>query len=273
MNVGGGEEAVAGGGAVAAAALASPQSRTALPELAAGVAIGFEECHWQLSALQSVHGELQAHGFLQEAHGIQLSIDRQRRRMRALCREDKNVALALMDRSQRAAEQEQLLVRRAEEAHKVDLTAKRIKASVQAAEQELKRKRAALRELEDALETKHAMKTFTPELLGQGQKRAGGARGHKARSDVLDRLASLGVGLSPGQRNDWAWFKTAWDAKMVNEHDQEWGSTFAGWMQQVLDEMTQEGGSNAFSTFVHRETLRCFSDQPALRIPCAGRGA
>ena len=58
--------------------------------------------------------------------------------------------------------------------------------------------------------------------------------------------------------------------KMVNEHDQEWGSTFAGWIQQVLDEMTQEGGSNAFSSFVHRETLRCFSDQPALRIPCAG---
>ena len=48
------------------------------------------------------------------------------------------------------------------------------------------------------------------------------------------------------------------------------GSTFAGWIQQVLDEMTQEGGSNAFSSFVHRETLRCFSDQPALRIPCAG---
>ena len=144
MIVGGGEEKVAGGGA-AAAALASPQSRTALPELAADVATAFEECQFQISTLKSVHGELQAHGFLQEAHGIQLSIDKQRRRERALCREDKNVALALMDRSQRAAEQEQLLVRRAEEAHKVDLTTKRIKASVQAAEQELKRKRAALR--------------------------------------------------------------------------------------------------------------------------------
>ena len=50
-----------------------------------------------------------------------------------------------MDRSQRDAEQEQLLVRRVEEAHKMDLTAKRVKASVDAAEQELKRKRAALR--------------------------------------------------------------------------------------------------------------------------------
>ena len=92
----------------------------------------------------------------------------------------------------------------------------------------------------------------------------------KARVDVLDRLACLGVGLSPGQRNDWAWFKSAWDAKMANEHDQEWGSTFAGWMQQVVDEMAQEGGSNAFSNFVHRETLRCLSDQLALRLPGVG---
>ena len=179
VDVGGGEAAVAGGGAVAAAALASPQSRTALPELAPDVATAFEECQFQISTLKSVHSELQAHGFLQEAHGIQLSIDKQRRRERALCREDENVALALMDRSQRAAEQEQLLVRRAEEAHKVELTAKRIKASVDAAEKELKRKRVALRELENVLETKHAMKTFTPELLGQGQKKAGGARGTK----------------------------------------------------------------------------------------------
>ena len=60
---------------------------------------------------------------------------------------------------------------------------------------------------------------------------------------------------------------------MANEHDQEWGSTFAGWMQQVVDEMAQEGGSNAFSNFVHRETLRCLSDQLALRLPGVGRGA
>ena len=46
------------------------------------------------------------------------------------------------------------------------LIAKRIKTHVHAAEQELKRKRAALKELEDALEVKHAMMTFMPELLG-----------------------------------------------------------------------------------------------------------
>ena len=114
------------------------------------------------------------------------------------------------------------------------------------------------------------MRTFTPEFLGEGQKKASGAKGHKARMDVLDRLAAFGVGLSAEQVNDWAWFKQAWDALMVNEHDQGWGATFAGWMQQVTEEMAQEGGSNAFSRFVHRETLRCLSGEVALRLQCRG---
>ena len=58
------------------------------------------------------------------------------------------------------------MVRRTEETYKMDLTAKRIQAEVHAADQQLKRKRAALKELEDALEVKHAMMTFMPELLG-----------------------------------------------------------------------------------------------------------
>ena len=48
--------------------------------------------------------------------------------------------------------------------------------------------------------------------------------------DVLDKLAAFGVGLSAEQVNDWAWFKQAWDALMVDEHDQGWGGIFAGWM-------------------------------------------
>ena len=57
---------------------------------------------------------------------------------------------------------------------------------------------------------------------------------------------------------------------MVAEHDQEWPLKFAGWVQQVLEEMTEEAGSNAFSCFVQSETLQCVSDQVALRMPGAG---
>ena len=45
------------------------------------------------------------------------------------------------------------------------------------AEKELKQKKAAVAALEDSLETKHATKTFSLETLGEGQKRAGGAKG------------------------------------------------------------------------------------------------
>ena len=84
-----------------------------------------------------------------------------------------------------------------------------------AADQEVKRKRAALKDYEEASEVNHAMKTFTPELLGQGQKRGGGVKERRARADCLDRLARLRGGLSANQRNDWAWFKQAWDARMA----------------------------------------------------------
>ena len=202
---------------------------------------------------------------------MNVGIEKERRRLRALAREDPCVVSALEGRSQLRAQQENALVRRAEEAHNQALTAKRIKASIEDAEKELRQKRQAIQELENTLEANHAMKTFTPELLGQGQKKAGGARGQRARFDVLDRLAHLGAGLSPEQKNDWAWFKGAWDAKMVSEHDEGWPLLFAGYVQQVLDDMAKEAGSNAFSSFVHRETLRCLSDQIALRVPAAER--
>ena len=157
--------------------------------------------------------------------------------------------------------------RRAQVEHREAETAKRLKAEIKEADKTLRERKAAVATLEDILETKHAMKTFTPELIGQGQKKAGGAKGQRARLEVLDRLAHLGAGLSPAQRNDWAWFKTAWDAKMVSEHDDEWPALFAGWIQQVLEELALEAGSNAFSRFVHQETLRCLSEQDALRIP------
>ena len=88
--------------------------------------------------------------------------------------------------------------------------------------------------------------------------------------DVLDRIATYGTGLSPGQVNDWEWFKRAWDARMVAEHDHEWGGKFAAQLMHVVEEMAKEGGTNAFSRFVYLETRRCFSSEVALRLPSVG---
>ena len=68
---------------------------------------------------------------------------------------------------------------------------------------------------------------------------------------------------SAGQRNDWTWFKDAWDKEMLKHHAAEWPTVFAKWMQHVLDDET----TNSFSKFVHDETRRVFKGIAALHVP------
>ena len=117
------------------------------------------------------------------------------------------------------------------------------------------------------LEAKHVSKQFSVEDVGKGakMKRCLDAA-KKRRWEVLDRLARLGQGLSPAQRNDFGWFKDAWDARMLQEHGDRWLDVFMEWMQRLLGE-EENGVANAFSVFVHNETRRCFDGVPALRVP------
>ena len=120
-------------------------------------------------------------------------------------------------------------------------------------------------EMESVGACRHAIKTFTPEALGEGSANAGGRKAKKNRFEVLGRLALNMAGLSVGQRNDWQWFKEAWDKEMVKEHGVTWASTFAKWMQNVLSDER----SNAFSTFMYNETCRVFPGMSALQVPVA----
>ena len=101
------------------------------------------------------------------------------------------------------------------------------------------------------------------DALGQGSHNAGGAKAKAKRMEVLDRLARMNAGLSAGQKNDWPWFKEAWDQAMVTEHKENWATTFMGWIQGVLDDER----TNAFSVFVYNETCRIFKDVAALHVP------
>ena len=84
--------------------------------------------------------------------------------------------------------------------------------------------------------------------------------------EVLDRFARMGTGLSPGQGNDWPWFKEAWDQAMLVQHGKDWAAVFSGWVQELLDD---EGKSNAFSLFVYSETCRVFQGIAAIHVPGA----
>ena len=141
--------------------------------------------------------------------------------------------------------------------------AERAKAAMKAASTELRVKRQKLQELESITACKHAVKSFRLEDLGKGANNAGGAKGKKNRAEVLDRLSRLNAGLSPGQRNDWQWFKDAWDKAMLTEHGADWPEVFATWMQNVLN----VNRSNAFSIFVYTETCREFEGAAALHVP------
>ena len=116
------------------------------------------------------------------------------------------------------------------------LTAAKINEQVKAANECLKKRKQELAQIEDVLEAKHAIKTFSLEDLGKGRSRGGPAAARKRRCEVLDRLARLGQGLSAAQRNDFSWWKDAWDAKMLQQHGENWPEVFSGWVQQLLDQ-------------------------------------
>ena len=154
-----------------------------------------------------------------------------------------------------------------QEEKKRALTAAKLNEEAKAATALLKKRKREIEDAEAVLEAKHSIKQYSLEALGKGGRtRGGGVAAKKRRWEVLDRLARLGQGLSPAQRNDFKWFKEAWDARMLQEHEDSWPETFMGWMQRLLGE-NEKAVANAFSVFVHSETRRCFDGGTALRVP------
>ena len=195
--------------------------------------------------------------------GVELAVAKERRHKRELVQGEPAVAEAFL-RMRAAEEQEkraksmQLAEQRAMKRSLEETTSQR-----NAALAELKKTKKSIKDMENVQAAKYALKTYTVDALGAGSQNAGGAKARNKRFEVLDRMAGLRAGLSPGQRNDWPWFKESWDDKMVEEHRERWGELFAEWMQHLLD----DDRSNAFSIFVHDETARVLSGSKALCVP------
>ena len=247
-----------------------PRSSDA-PMLSPTSAQRLHACHDKLEAMKRTIGDLEEVGVLAAAHKVKIELRKEVRKLRQLTREDQGVALAIQSFQDAEKEFASSQLRALEENHAQELNAKRLRLEIDASKTELQKKKDQIKELEAVLDMKEAVKTFTPELLGKGKKSAGGVKGLRNRHDLLDRLAALGTQLSPPQRNDWEWFKQSWDAAMLEAHGDEWPSLLPTWMNKVLEDMAQEGGSNAFSLFVHSETQRCLRDIPALQVPGAPR--
>ena len=219
--------------------------------------------HMKVAALQEALGALKSVGAVKAMRGLEVELKDERRRERTLSQTDPNVAQAFQRRRQledQATARKRALAQQLNDTLQATARAEKERKTAVAA---LKKQKQAILDFEALCEVKHAMKTFTADSLGQGSANAGGPACRKRRLEVLERMARGGSGLSPGQKNDWAWFCAAWDNAMVAEHKDHWGKLFAEWMQGVLD----SGEGNAFSKFVYNETRRVFKDVVALHVP------
>ena len=178
--------------------------------------------------------------------------------MRGVAKEDPAVLEALARLRDQEAESEGKRRSAVDHTNMLELKKRKLVGEIEGAKADLARQKAKLLEVQRLTETAVAVKRFSPEMLGAGHAKGGTAANRKQRFDLMDRIASLGSGLSAEQQNDWTWFKEAWDKKMAEAHKEAWGTTFAGWIQGVLEKMRE--ANNAMSVFVYDETVRCFSD-------------
>ena len=233
--------------------------------LSASQADSVHQSQITMAALEATIDSLKAIGSVRGVQCIEQELQKERRKRRALLQVSPAVADAFL-RLRRAEEQDVLMKRRhVEQQSERKRQAEQAIADRDAAVAEMKRTKRSIQEMESVRASRYAIKTFTLDALGAGCQNAGGAKARKNRFEVLDRLSRLKVGLSPGQRNDWPWFKDAWDEAMVDEHRGNWASVFSGWVQHVLDDER----SNAFSAFVYNETCRVLSGSAALHVPGA----
>ena len=216
-----------------------------------------------IATLEATIESLRAIGQVRAVQNIQAELDKQRRKLRKLSQESPAVAESFA-RLRRAEEQETLRMKRlADQYRQTKQSVAKALEEKKAAVAEFRQMKRKIQEMESVSASRHALKTFTLEALGDGSDNAGGNKGKKNRHEVLDRLARVKAGLSAGQKNDWQWFKEAWDQEMVKQHGKAWGKLFAAWMQKTLD----DEHTNAFSTFVYNETCRVFHGTPALHVP------
>jgi len=150
-------------------------------------------------------------------------------------------------------------------AREAEAEARKAKQEATAAKRQLTAARAKLKETQSLHECGETLKRFSPKMLGDECAHGGPNHCRQARFEVLERLLAHGNALTPQQKNDWPWFKREWDAKMAAAHDKTWGSKFAGYMQNLVEEL-EKGNASAVTDFMCNETMRVLNDVPTLQV-------
>ena len=205
-------------------------------------------------------------GQMRSVVSLENDVQKERRRIRHLAREDPDVVLALtLQRNEENARQRKRL-REIQDEKRLMARHKDLKRQNHQTMVELANHRKKLKELENLADARKAAKVFTLDDLGFGAAGIAAQKtGKSNRMALMDRMKTIGTGLTGAQQNDFGWFKHAYDARGEAENGEYWPEHFAQQMQSILDEVDKEA-RNAFSLFVHRESTRLLLETPALRL-------
>ena len=188
------------------------------------------------------------------------------KRLRDLGREDADVLMALDVLKFNEDQEFQRKRQRIAEANKCTKALMSMRKELAVASSTLRKRQRQILEAEGVLHMKHAVRKYDPSEFGHGLKNLGGAPCRKNRLEVLSKVSRVGRGLSVAQREEFDWFKEAWDRRMADEHKENWPMLFAQQMQDVLTAQEKVPAVAAFSAFVHAETQRCLGGSVALTI-------
>ena len=211
-----------------------------------------------IAALEEAEGVLKKAGCLKEAQDCRFQRNRAMKRMRELSREDEGLLKALNDQRAHEEAEQSKRRRKVEQANKMTATLRSIRKQIKDAEAKKKATMEKVQGVEDAVAGTHGVEKLT---VGEEKKK-------KCRKDGQGHLKRLKGSLSQQQVLEWDWFVDSWDERMRREHGNEYPELFAGWLQNVSNDMAQGDGA-AFSRFVHNESRRLLEDPENADAPKA----
>ena len=215
---------------------------------------------------EDIKCRLESYGQMSAVAQMENLIHKENRRIRVLTQEDPGVVTALMNKRNEENAMQRKRLREFEEARRRSATQKALELENKRMKTEIFIRKQELKDLTALANVRNSQKTFTLEALGHGATtKSAASRGRANRLALMDRLRTLGSGLSPEQLADFSWFRDKWDKVMEEDHGDLWPEHFMQLVQRIIDEH-DNGKRNAFSLFVHSETIRCLSSEKAIKI-------
>ena len=153
-----------------------------------------------IATYESAIASLKAVGALKAVINLENDIQKERRRMRACCKESPDVLVALARQRDEEQAKERARQRAVADANAQTLTAAKLKQELAVASETLRKRKQEIMDAENLVEMKHAMKTFSLADLGHGRSRGGGGRRAQTQARSLGSTGSLGPGLIPSAK-------------------------------------------------------------------------